>query len=252
MKLFSFKKDTTDAVVETKKTTEENRLRLLSKKTRFDIKESYKELRTNIMFSLTKKGCKVIAVTSSIASEGKSTTCFNTAITFAETGAKVLVIDCDMRRPNVAKLLDSKIEKGLSNILVGESTVEQVLIHSDYEGLDVITAGNIPPNPTELLTSDNLITTIENLKEKYDYIFLDTPPVTIVTDAVLLSKVSDGFVVVVRQTKAEKKMLTDAVSKLRFVDAKIIGFVFNGVVVSKTGYGYYKKSYKYSRYSTYY
>ena len=234
MKLFGLNKKTTDAVVETKKTTEENRLRLLNDDTRFDIRESYKELRTNIMFSLAKKGCKVIA------------------ITFAETGAKVLVIDCDMRRPNVAKLLNVKGDKGLSNILVGESTVDQVLIHSEYSGLDVITAGNIPPNPTELLTSDNVSSTIDALKEKYDYIFLDTPPVTIVTDAILLSKVCDGFVVVVRQTRAEKRMLTDAVSKLRFVDAKIIGFVFNGVVVSKSGYGYYKKNYKYSKYSTYY
>ena len=234
MKLFGLNKKTTDAVVETKKTTEENRLRLLNDDTRFDIRESYKELRTNIMFSLAKKGCKVIAVTSS------------------ETGAKVLVIDCDMRRPNVAKLLNVKGDKGLSNILVGESTVDQVLIHSEYSGLDVITAGNIPPNPTELLTSDNVSSTIDALKEKYDYIFLDTPPVTIVTDAILLSKVCDGFVVVVRQTRAEKRMLTDAVSKLRFVDAKIIGFVFNGVVVSKSGYGYYKKNYKYSKYSTYY
>ena len=244
MKLFGLNKKTTDTVVETKKTTEENRLRLLNDDTRFDIRESYKVLRSNIMFSLAKKGCKVIAVTSSIASEGKSTTCFNTAITFAETGAKVLVIDCDMRRPNVAKLLNVKGDKGLSNILVGESTVDQVLIHSEYNGLDVITAGNIPPNPTELLTSDNVSSTIDALKEKYDYIFLDTPPVTIVTDAILLSKVCDGFVVVVRQTRAEKRMLTDAVSKLRFVDAKIIGFVFNGVVVSKSGYGYYKKNYK--------
>lgn len=252
MKLFGLNKKTTDTVVETKKTAEENRLRLLNDDTRFDIRESYKELRTNIMFFFAKKGCKVIAVTSSIASEGKSTTCFNTAITFAETGAKVLVIDCDMRRPNVAKLLNVKGDKGLSNILVGESTVDQVLIHSEYSGLDVITAGNIPPNPTELLTSDNVSATIEALKEKYDYIFLDTPPVTIVTDAILLSKVCDGFIVVVRQTRAEKKMLTDAVSKLRFVDAKIIGFVFNGVVVSKSGYGYYKKNYKYSKYSTYY
>lgn len=247
-----FKKKTIDTTLETKKSTEENRLRLLSKDTRFDVKESYKELRTNVMFSLTKQGCKIIAVTSSIASEGKSTTCFNTAITFAETGAKVLVIDCDMRRPNVAKLLNIKNDKGLSNILVGESTVEQVLVHSVYDGLDVITAGNIPPNPTELLTSDNVEITLEKLKEKYDYIFLDTPPVTIVTDAILLSKNVDGFIVVVRQTRAEKKMLTDAVGKLRFVNAKIIGFVFNGVVVSKSGYGYYKKNYKYSKYSTYY
>lgn len=106
--------------------------------------------------------------------------------------------------------------------MVGESTVDQVLIRSEYSGLDVITAGNIPPNPTELLTSDNVSATIDALKEKYDYIFLDTPPVTIVTDAILLSKVCDGFVVVVRQTRAEKRMLTDAVSKLRFVDAKLL------------------------------
>ena len=181
---------------------EENSKRILSKDLGFDIHESYKELRTNIMFSLPGSGCKVISVTSGIASEGKSTTCFNAAITFAETGAKVIVIDCDLRRPNVANLLHIRKEKGLSNILINDCKLEDAIIRTDYNGLDTIIAGNIPPNPAELLSSAPMKELIDNLRGKYDYIFLDTPPVNVVTDASLLTTIVDGYIIVVKQFRA--------------------------------------------------
>ncbi len=237
---------------------EENSKRILSKDLGFDIHESYKELRTNIMFSLPGSGCKVISVTSGIASEGKSTTCFNAAITFAETGAKVIVIDCDLRRPNVANLLHIRKEKGLSNILINDCKLEDAVIKTEYSNLDTIIAGKIPPNPAELLSSAPMKELIKTLREKYDYIFLDTPPVNVVTDASLLTTIVDGYIIVIKQLRAEKSALVETVRKLNFVDAKILGFILNGVKYTKMGYGKYGYGkygygkYGYGKYGKYY
>lgn len=227
---------------------ETNRKRLLSDRTKFAVKESYKELRTNVMFSLAGDESKVILVTSALAGEGKSTSCFNLAMTFAETGAKVIVLDCDLRRPNVGKLLGFNDEEGLSNYLVKKASLEKVVKSSGFTNLDVILAGKVPPNPVELLSSDSMKELLEILKEKYDYIFLDTPPIHIVTDAAAMSSLVDGTIVVVRQFVAEKNILKEAVGKLEFVNAKILGFVFNDVVVGGKNYGKYNSSYKYGYY----
>ncbi len=241
-----------------KSSIEENSKRILSKESSFDIHESYKELRTNIMFSLPVSGCKVISVTSGIASEGKSTTCFNVAITFAETGAKVIVVDCDLRRPNVANLLQIKKDKGLSNVLIKDCSLEDAIIATEYTNLDTLVAGKIPPNPAELLSSAPMKELIDTLKQRYDYIFLDTPPVNVVTDASLLTKLVDGYIIVVKQFRAEKTALVETVRKLNFVDAKILGFILNGVRYTKMGYGKYGYGkygygkYGYGRYGRYY
>jgi len=231
------KKNTIDADLR------DDKKRLLDDKTRFDVKESYKELRTNVMFSLTGDNCKKIAITSSIAAEGKSTTCFNLAITFAETGAKILVIDCDLRRPNIGRLLNKTKEDGLSNTLIKPEILDNIIYKSPYDNLDVIFAGKIPPNPTELLSSKTMEDIIAKLSENYDYIFLDTPPIAAVTDAAVISKLVDGMIVVVRQGVAERPIIVDAMNKLEFVGAKIIGLVLNGVSVGSGNYGYYKKGY---------
>jgi capsular exopolysaccharide synthesis family protein len=240
------KKEIIDEEQQKKIILENNRKRLVNKKTAFDVKESYKELRTNIMFSLSKKGCKKIMVTGSVESEGKSTTCANVAITFAEMGSRILLIDCDLRKPNLNNLFDKLKMRGLSNVLVNEAELSEVIFHSDYTNLDVIFAGNIPPNPTELLSSDTMKYVVDELGKKYDYIFFDTPPVSIVTDAVLLSKLMDGVVMVSRENYTERKMLNQSIGKLNFVGAKIIGIVLNDVDSSKTGYGKYG-----GRYSAY-
>lgn len=239
------KKEAVDEHQLRKQKIEADRKRLFNDNFRFDVKESYKELRTNITFSLSIKGCKKILMTSSIASEGKSTTCLNTAVAFAETGAGIIVIDCDMRKPNVGNILDMHGKKGLSNILVNEIGVDEAIEHTKFDNMDVILAGNIPPNPTELLSSDGMQNVVDLLSERYDYIFLDTPPVNLVADAVILSRLADGVVVVSKQNYTEKKFITESIGKLRFADAKIIGIVFNGVESGKTGYGNYKyKSYE--------
>ena len=213
----------------------------------FHIKEAYKTLRTNITFSLPVQGCKTIAVTSSLASEGKSINCLNLAITFAETGSKVLLVDCDLRRPNVARLLDKSATPGLSNVLVNLSDLNTVMQKTDYENLDVIYSGDIPPNPTELLSSPKMEEILHTLAEQYDYIFLDTPPVNLIADTTILSKYVSGLVVIVRQNKSVKDALLDTVSQLKFAEAKILGFVLNGAPVVAGG-----KYNKYSKYKGYY
>lgn len=230
---------------------ERNSKRLINEKTKFDVKESFKEFRTNVIFSLPNSDCRRVLITSSIASEGKSTTCMNLAITCAETGAKVAVIDCDLRRPNIGKLLVDNTEKGLSNVLVGDCVLEKALHQTKYENLDVLLAGAVPPNPAELLSSDNMKNLIAELSKKYDYVFLDAPPVNVVTDAVILSAIVDGVILISRQFVTERRLLVEAVNKLKFVNAKIIGTVINDVVSTKAGYGKYGKYSKYGRYKRY-
>ena len=225
--------------------------KVLSNKTGFQVREAYKSLRTNIIFSLPQDGCKKICVTSSIASEGKSTNSLNMAITFAETGVKVLIIDCDLRRPNISNLLDRHSYPGLSNVLVGLNKLDEVIQDSGYKNLDVIFSGNIPPNPAELLGSDRMGKIIETLSEKYDYIFFDTAPVNIVTDTTILAKWMSGVVLVVLQNSTDKDTVEEAVKQLEFVGAKILGFVLNGVVYGSNGvYNYKRRKHKYGRDNT--
>lgn len=238
-----FKKKSRNATEELDKRLRDNAKRLLNENTAFDVRESYREMRTNVMFSVTGEGSKVIAVTSSVASEGKSTTNFNLAITFAEMGARAIIIDCDMRRPNVGRLVGMHKKKGLSNYLINDAKLEDVIYKTEYDNLDVLLAGSIPPNPTELLASESMIKLIDKLKEEYDYVFLDTPPVTIVTDAAVISKFVDGIIIVSRQFISEKPLLKDAINKLKFVEAKIIGVVLNDVSANNGGYGGYKYKY---------
>jgi len=162
------------------------RAKVLNEKSSFHVKEAYKALRTNIVFSIPHDGAKKIIVTSALAGEGKSTNCLNLAISFAQTGAKVLIIDCDLRKPNVANLLNIAPTPGLSNVLANLNTVDSVIVHSDYANLDVIPSGDMPPNPAELLGSATMRDTLDKLSDLYEYIFLDTSPVNIVTDAAVI------------------------------------------------------------------
>lgn len=207
------------------------RQHILSSKTPFSIVEEYKTLRTNIQFSTTSDGCKIIGFTSSNAGEGKSITCLNLAITFAETQAKVLVIDGDLRKPKVSRLLKVKATPGLSNILVNMNKVEesiQTMKFDDYN-IDLLLSGDIPPNPSELLGSKKMKDLIQTLSAQYDYILFDTPPVGVVTDAVILSSLFTGMVFVVRSGSTQQDEVHSAVNQLKFAGANVLGFVLNGV-----------------------
>lgn len=215
----------------------------------FHVQEAYKATRTNIMFSFTGKGCKKIVVTSSLPSEGKTTTCANMAITFAQTGSRVLVIDADMRRPTLHKKLDVLNNNGLSNLLGRFCTLEEAISKTKFENLDVITSGYLPPNPAELLASEAMTELLMILEHKYDYIFIDTPPVHVVTDATVLSNRVSGMIVVVRQEVTRHKDIQETLNKLELAQAKVLGFILHDVKTSKRSYKRYEKysHYEYKR-----
>ena len=141
------------------------RAKVLNDKSSFHVKEAYKALRTNVVFTIPHDGAKKIIVTSALAGEGKSTNCLNLAISFAQTGAKVLIIDCDLRKPNIANLLNIPSTPGLSNSLANLSTIDSTIVHSDYANLDVIPSGDMPPNPAELLGSAAMKDILDKLSE---------------------------------------------------------------------------------------
>ena len=232
----------------------EERSCILSAKSDFFIREAYKTLRTNVNFALGgEEGCKVIVVTSSLQSEGKSLTAMNLAISFAETDKKVLLIDCDLRRPKVSRLLNTGAPAGLSNVLVKPQLLESAILRN-INSVDYILAGDIPPNPSELLGSDRMHQLLDDLKNIYDYIILDSPPINMVTDAVVLAPWSDGVLFVVRPNQSERGAVLHAVEQLEYTRNKILGFVLNAVDLEKTNYGYghrYKRYQRYRRYGGY-
>ena len=229
------------------------RRNLLTAKSDFFVREAYKTLRTNVSFALAdEEKCKVIVVTSSLQGEGKSITALNLAISYAMTDRKVLVIDCDLRRPKLARLLKMNAKVGLSNMIINPKLKEKGISSTRVEGMDIILAGDIPPNPSELLGSPRMQKLLTELRECYDYIILDTPPVNMVTDAVVLAPQSDGVLFLVRSGRSERGAVIHAVEQLEYAKAKILGFVLNDVDMEKTHYGYGKYRYKrYSRYSRY-
>ncbi|KAF5052538.1 Tyrosine-protein kinase YwqD [anaerobic digester metagenome] len=207
------------------------RQHILGKKTPFSIVEELKTLRTNIQFSTTSEGCKVIGVTSSDAGEGKSITALNLAITFAETQSRVLLIDCDLRKPKVSRLLKVKAVPGLSNVLVNMNSVQEAIqtVQLETTSIDVLLSGDIPPNPSELLGSRKMKELIESLSNRYDYILVDTPPVGVVTDAVIVSSLFTGMIFVIRASRTQQDAVHSALSQLKFAGANVLGFVLNGV-----------------------
>lgn len=193
----------------------------------FAASEAYKLLRANLMFCLPdEQKCCVIGITSSIRGEGKSTTSVNLAYTLAESKKKVLLIEMDMRLPTIAKWLYISPAPGLSNLLAGMNSREEVLQRSGTKsGFRVVTAGDIPPNPSELLGSGRMKTMLEAFSQEFDFIILDMPPVNVVSDALVVSKLTDGMIVVVRREANDAPSLNEAMRELKLSDAKILGFV---------------------------
>ena len=152
------------------------RRHILGKNSNFYVQEAYKTLRTNVRFYLSGEGCKKFAITSGLAGEGKSITILNLAISFAQTGAKVLLIDGDLRRPTMARLLIEKASPGLSNVLAGLAKVDDAIRKNVYPNMDVLFSGEIPPNPSELLGSQRMQDTLDQLSRRYDYILIHKNP----------------------------------------------------------------------------
>ena len=230
-------------------TIAEDRKHILTAKSGFYMREAYKALRTNVKFALTDtEGCKVILVTSAMQSEGKSLTALNLAISLAQTESKVLIIDCDLRRPKLNRLLRANANIGLSNLLMEPDKLTGVVCRHEQYNISVLLSGDIPPNPSELLASVRMQTLLTALRSKYDYIIIDSPPVDMVLDPVVLAPLTEGVLFVVKAEHSERGAVIHAMEQLDYDKAKVLGYVFNGVN-SESGSGYGKYRYKqYRRY----
>ena len=210
--------------------------------------ESFRALRTSMRLSTTSRESKVIAVTSCQPGEGKSTVSVNMAAVLAQGGKKVALVDTDMRRPSVYKRLRLEGGKGLSEVLTGYYTLDEVMqTHETLTTLDVIPSGTVPPLPADLLSSDQMSEVVRQLRERYDYVIFDTPPLLSVTDPAIVAAQADGMVLVIRQGYCTRRMLARAAEILHELDVKVYGFVFNGVDASLPEYygylGYYTYEY---------
>ena len=223
---------------------------VIGNKLSFAAAEAYKLLRTNLDFSLPDaEGCKIIGITSALRGEGKSTTSINIAYTEALTGKKVLLLEADLRLPTVAKRLGLQGKPGISNLLAGQCKGGDTLQPSGIQkNLWVVTAGDMPPNPAELLDSEQMAAVVRAMSDNFDVIIVDLPPVSAVSDALIASKLVSGMVVVVRQDYCDRNSLNEVVRQLKFAEAKILGFVMTG---SDTLYKNYKYNKRYTRYRHY-
>ena len=224
--------------------------RTLHKNLEFTAIEQYKLIRANLDFTLPdNEKCPVIGVTSSMRGEGKSTTAVNLSSVFAEKGSKVLLIDADLRIPSVAKKLNIESSVGLADLLRGKDAELPEFESHMLDNWYVLTSGNIPPNPSELLGSKRMEKLLNQLREKFDYIIIDLPPVNLVSDAISISSLISGMIVVIREEYTEKKELERCFRQLKLSNVNVLGCVMNE---SKSGNGSYnkykKKRYKYYRY----
>lgn len=221
----------------------------LSPSSPFAIKEAYNSIRTKLMFTGKGQKCPIFAVTSSLASDGKTTNAVNLAISFAIADQKVLLIDADMRKPSIHRHFSCESKNGLSEILAGLTT-EINLRETDTPMLKVLTAGQIPPNPAELLSTEKMDTLLEYVSAYFDYVIIDTPPVNIVTDATVLAEKVTGYVFVTQAGKNHIRDITDAVHQLEDMRANIVGFILNDPSnEAENHYGYrYKRYYRSTNY----
>ncbi len=214
--------------------------------------EAFRTLRTNLEFMRNDKIYQTIVVTSTVSGEGKTTIAANLAVILAKGGKKVMVVDLDMRRAKLSEYFGLRNTVGISTLLSKKSTLEEVIQHSDKEGVDIIAAGPTPPNPSELIMSDYAQEVMAELKERYDYIILDTPPVGLVTDALILMNRADASLLVVKYGYTKKEFVKGLDKLVQDHHLEHVGIVFNGVDVNKNyGYGYgYGYKYGGSRYYT--
>lgn len=226
---------------------DDNLQKLLNNETPFAVKEAYNSIRTKLIFMTHDEKCPVFAMTSALPRDGKSINVINLAITFSQLNKKILVIDGDMRKPTMHKYFKCGHNNGLSEVLAGISQDVNVRL-TQFENLSFLPAGDIPPNPAELLSNKVKVNELlEFLKGNFDYIFIDCPPVEVVTDATLLSDHISGYLFIVRSGKLRAADLKHAVSGIQDVNGKILGFILNDT--SGIAQNYYRKGYYGNRYN---
>lgn len=199
--------------------------------------ESYRKLRTNIQFSSIDSQIRTIMIASAVSGEGKTTTIGNLAVAYAQEGKKVLLMDTDLRKPAIHRMFNVPNHIGLTSVLSSQYKVTEVLRETGVEGLHVLTSGPVPPNPSEMIGSRKMHALLEDLKEEYDVILFDTPPVLAVSDALIISSLADGVVLVVSAGKVKKDLVKKAKAHLEHVNARILGAALNNVQLSKGQYG---------------
>ena len=208
------------------------------------ISEAYRLTRTNIEFSNVDKDIKTILVTSTQPNEGKSTVISNLAATFASLEhKKVLIMDCDLRNPSIHKMFNISNLCGITDVLTGQKNIDQCIERTKIEGLDILKVGKIPPNPSEMLQSKKMRDFIEVVKQYYDYIFIDAPPVGLVTDAGILAQYADGTILLVGANETEIEAVKVSKERLEGVNANIIGVILNKFEAEGSSYGYYNYYY---------
>lgn len=207
------------------------------------ISESFRNLRTNVHYTNIDKEVKLIQVTSSVQGEGKSTITANYAVTVAQSGKKVLIVDCDLRRPQIHKIFNVSNTNGLSNVLVGDNQMDKNIKDTKVPNLFILTSGPIPPNPSEMLDSKRMKELILSLKDHFDMILLDSSPIMPVTDGLILSQIVDGTIVIVSLGSTEKDAFKKTMLSLENIGANILGTVINKAS-SKAGY-YVNYEYEY-------
>ncbi len=210
------------------------------------VAEAYRTIRTNLQFSGVDKEMKVVEVTSAVPNEGKSTVIGSLAIVMAQAGKKVLLLDCDFRNPTIHKLFGLP-NKGMSNFMANGDDFRGFLQQIEQENLDIMPSGPVAPNPSEMLMSNKMQALLDAVRQEYDYILIDTPPIMPVTDAAALSSKVDGVMIVVASGEDKPELVKSAKTRLEQAGANILGCVLNKVKVGggKYGYGYGGKHYGY-------
>ena len=211
---------------------------IVEEKPKSIVSESYRTLRTNIQYSSFDKEIKTIVITSADPSEGKSTVAGNLALSFAQNEKRVILVDCDLRKPSVHKNFKLSNLSGLSEVLIGKEKLDGA-IENYNKNLDILTSGKVPPNPSEMLGSKAMSELLEVLKNRYDVIILDSTPLQAVTDAQILSTKVDGTILVVRAEKTKVDATVEAKNLLDKVGANIIGTVLHAVPNNRSKYYYY-------------
>lgn len=200
--------------------------------------EAYRVIRTSIQFAQAGKELKTLAVTSCIPNDGKSMTAANLAVVLTQAGKSVLLIDCDMRNPTVHKNFNLSNKVGLSSCISMGTALSDAVQKTSIEGLYALTGGVIPPNPSELLGSEQMKNVLQRAKEQYDYVLIDTPPVMPVTDALIVGRFVDGMILVIASAEVKVEMARDVKNQLVNAGANILGVVLNKVRSEHHGYGY--------------
>ncbi len=238
---------------EKKDVSENHGKHLITEASSMHVLEAYRMARTNLFYSGNgKEGGVVFGVTSASPSDGKSLTCANLAISFAMLGKRVLLIDCDMRKPTQKVAFEAEAESGLSEYLAGVVDAP-LIVPTKYENLSLLTSGRCPPNPAELLYSPRLAELVAKVREEYDFIFVDFPPVGIISDATIAVPHVDAFILVVRMMQSDYRAVQVAVESLEKVGAKIAGIMVNEVEDSTNSFYYRGHRYGgYRRYGRYY